>query len=295
MQHFVTNDKLNAFRLPVAWQYLVNWELGGTIDETNFAAYNELVQNCTAIASMCIVDVHNYARWDGDIINQSSGAVTNADFTSLWSQLATKFASQSKTAFGIMNEPHDITDMTTWGATVQAAVTAIRQAGATSQIILLPGNAYTTANGYVTNSGPYLQGITNIDGSFDNLIFDVHAYLDSDNSGTASTCVTNNTVDAFGPLATYLRSFDPPRQAMLSETGGGSSDSSCEEYLCQELQFLADNSDVFIGYTGWAAGSFATSYVLSETPSGSAGSYTDQPLVSQCIVGVWQGTYKGGL
>lgn len=38
-----------------------------------------------------------------------------------------------------MNEPHEV-DIVRWATTVQAAVTAIRQTGATNQMILLPGN-----------------------------------------------------------------------------------------------------------------------------------------------------------
>jgi len=35
--------------------------------------------------------------------------------------------------FGVMNEPHDV-DINKWAATVQLVVTAIREAGATTQI-----------------------------------------------------------------------------------------------------------------------------------------------------------------
>jgi endoglucanase len=44
-----------------------------------------------------------------------------------------------------MNEPHDIPNMSAWAATQQAAVNAIRKAGATSQTILLSGTGYTHA------------------------------------------------------------------------------------------------------------------------------------------------------
>lgn len=104
MKHFVSDDGLNAFRLPVAWQYLVNNQLGGKLDSANFATYNKLVQGCVdAGATMCIIDIHNYARWNGEIIGQ--GGPTNKDLASLWSQLATKYKSNSKVTFGIMNEP----------------------------------------------------------------------------------------------------------------------------------------------------------------------------------------------
>ena len=43
MQHFVHDDGLNIFRLPVAWQYLVNFILGGSLDSNNVGVYDELV------------------------------------------------------------------------------------------------------------------------------------------------------------------------------------------------------------------------------------------------------------
>lgn len=54
---------------------------------------------------------------------------------------------------------------------------------ATTQLILLPGNDYTSAGEFISNgSADALSKVTNPDGGFDNLVFDVHKYLDSDNS-----------------------------------------------------------------------------------------------------------------
>lgn len=104
MKHFTNDDGLNVFRLPVSWQYLVNNNLGGTLDADNFATYDKLVQACLkTTAKMCIIDVHNYGRWNGQIVGQ--GGPTNAQFASLWSQIATKYVKNPKVAFGIMNEP----------------------------------------------------------------------------------------------------------------------------------------------------------------------------------------------
>ncbi|KAK0907534.1 Endoglucanase EG-II [Friedmanniomyces endolithicus] len=281
MDHFVKDDGLNTFRLPVGWQYLVNGNLGGTLDATNFANYDSLMQGClNSGAALCILDIHNYARWNGAIIGQ--GGATNAQFDSLWSQLATKYKNNVKVVFEIMNEPHDV-NITEWAATVQSAVTAIRNAGATANKILLPGNDYASASQFISDgSAAALSTVTNLDGSTTNLIFDVHKYLDSDSSGTHASCTTNN-VAAFDTLATYLRANK--RQAFLTETGGGPTDSSCLTDVCQELDALNANSDVFLGWVGWAAGAFDTSYVLSETPTLSGSTYTDVPLVTQCIAG----------
>lgn len=232
MRHFVNADTFNIFRLPTGWQYLVANKLGGNLDSTNFGQYDKLVQGCLSLGSYCIVDIHNYARWNGGIIGQ--GGPTDDQFISLWTQLATHYKSNSKVIFGIMNEPHDL-NIAAWAATVQKTVTAIRNTGATAQMILLPGTDYTSAANFIENgSGAALAAVVNPDGSTTNLIFDVHKYLDSDNSGTHAECVTSNA-DAFNSLATWLRSVK--RQAILTETGGGNVQ-SCATYMCQQLDVL---------------------------------------------------------
>ncbi|KAF9697944.1 hypothetical protein EKO04_004232 [Ascochyta lentis] len=273
MKHFATDDKLNVFRLPIGWQHLLNNQLGGSIDATIGSAYDNLVQGCLATGALCIIDLHNYARWNGAIVGQ--GGPTNAEFADVWSKLATKYASEKNIAFGLMNEPHDLT-MTTWATSVQAAVTAIRKAGATSQYILLPGTDYTSAGTFVQNSGPALLTVKDADGTTSKLIFDVHRYLDSDNSGTNAECTTDHVQDSFVPLATWLRTNG--RKAILSEVGGGNT-ASCEQDVCAAIASLNKNSDVYLGYVGWSAGAFDASYVLSMTPTGS----TDQALMSKCF------------
>lgn len=104
MQHFVKDDKLNAFRMPVAWQYLVE-KPGAPLIPANMKKYDALVKACLATGSLCIIDIHNYARWDGQIIGQ--GGPTDEEFADLWSQLATQYKSQPKVAMGIVNEPHE--------------------------------------------------------------------------------------------------------------------------------------------------------------------------------------------
>ena len=94
------------FRLPVAWQYLQNVP-GAALNTGNLATYDQLVQGCLKTGAHCIIDIHNYARWNGGIIGQ--GGPTNAEFTSLWSQLAKKYAGDANVVMGLMNEPHDRT------------------------------------------------------------------------------------------------------------------------------------------------------------------------------------------
>jgi endoglucanase len=115
-------------------------------------------------------------------------------------------------------------------------VNAIRGAGAKKNLILMPGQGFTSAETFVSSgSAAALAKVKNPDNTTDNLIMDVHKYLDSDNSGTHTECVKNNIDNAFKPLATWLKQNN--RKAMVTETGGGNT-SSCQKYLCEQLQFL---------------------------------------------------------
>ncbi|KDR72606.1 hypothetical protein GALMADRAFT_73464, partial [Galerina marginata CBS 339.88] len=282
MQHFVTNDGYNIFRLPVGWQFLTNGAMSGTLNQANFAKYDALVQACLSTGASCIIDIHNYARFNGQIVGQ--GGPSNDIFAQLWSNIAAKYASSSKVVFGIMNEPHDVPDINAWATTVQTVVTAIRKAGATTQMILLPGNNWTSAETFVSNgSAAALMKVVNLDGTTKNLIFDVHKYLDSDNSGTHAECVTNNIQGSWAPLATWLRANK--RQALNTETGGGNT-ASCVTFICQQIAYQAQNSDVFLGYVGWSAGAFGTTYVLGEVPTKSGSTWTDAMLVKSCMAPV---------
>ncbi|WYZ40772.1 hypothetical protein EsH8_IV_001113 [Colletotrichum jinshuiense] len=286
MNHFVQNDKLNMFRLPVGWQFLVNNQIGGQLNSNNFGRYDQLMQKCLATGAYCMLDIHNFARWDGGIIGQ--GGPADEQFVSLWTQLAQKYKGNDKVVFELMNEPHDL-DIKLWAATCQKAVTAIRQAGATTQMILLPGTNFNSAEFLVSSgSAEALTAITNPDGTTDGLIIDVHKYLDEDNSGTHRPCTTDN-VESFRTVAEYLRSKG--RKGLVSETGA-SSDASCFTSFCAQNTFINQNSDVFIGLVGWAAGSFDTSYVLSLTPTKSGNGYTDNDLMKQCILATWQNTIQ---
>jgi endoglucanase len=273
MQHFYKDDKLNIFRLPIGWQTLVNNQLGGNLDSNVIAQYDTLMQGCLATGATCIIDVHNYARWNGKIIGQ--GGPTNAQFADLWSKIAAKYKSQTKIIFGLMNEPHDL-QMSQWADSVQAAVTAIRAAGATSQLLLLPGTDFTSAGTFVQNSAPYLSKVKDSDGTTTKLIYDVHRYLDTDNSGTHTECVTDHVSDSFEPLAAYLRQNG--RKAILSEIGGGNT-ASCEQYMCNTIASINKNSDVYLGYTAWSAGAFDSKYELTLVPNGNQ----DTSLMSKCF------------
>lgn len=208
-----------------------------------------------------------------------------------------------------MNEPHDL-DINLWAATCQKAVTGIRNAGATSQMILLPGTNFDSAATLVSSgSAAVMMNITNPDGTTNNLLLDIHKYLDEDNSGTHTTCTTNN-IDSFTTVAQFLRQAG--RKGLISESGASSDAtvsvllphrrllcvfleklltlSQCLTDFCAQNTFINQNADVFMGFVGWGAGSFATSYILSLTPSNQNNQLVDNQIMQQCLIDVWANT-----
>ncbi|PCH33920.1 hypothetical protein WOLCODRAFT_177561 [Wolfiporia cocos MD-104 SS10] len=272
--HF-SGEGANLYRIPFAWQ-LMTPTLGGTISSSFFEEYDTTVQAALSSSSSAyvIVDLHNYARWNGDIIGQ--GGPTNAEFASIWTQLAQEYGSNDRIIFGIMNEPHDL-DVEEWVESVQYVVNAVREAGATNYL-LLPGSSYSSAQTFPTEAGPYLVNVTDPLGGTSKLLFDVHKYLDSDNSGTHATCVTNN-VDVLETLVSFLQE-NGNRQAILSETGGGET-TSCYTDLGQELAYVQSAYPTLVGFSVWAAGAFDTTYVLTVTPYSNG---TDQTLWTEAVL-----------
>ena len=101
---------------------------------------------------------------------------------------------------------------------------------------------------------PYIvsknQGFHSTAFATDKLIYEAHQYLDG-KGGTTTPCNTNGVNDTLVPMTAFLRSAG--RKAMLTETGGGNT-ASCVTDVCEELSYLNSNSDVWLGWAGWAAG-----------------------------------------
>lgn len=163
-----------------------------------------------------------------------------------------------------MNEPHD-QDTNVLATTIQAAVNAIRAAGATSQTIIIPGNSWDNARVWASGANAPILQVTDPAGGVDKLLLDVHKYIDGDGSGTSHEC-TNNGLDMLEPLVAYLK--QQGRRAIVTEIGGAVT-SSCLNYLPQTMKYIAENEAQIVGFTAWSAGSFQPypNYELSLTPN----------------------------
>ena len=172
---------MNTFRINTKMERLVPDELTGTINETYFEGLQATVDHITGKGLYAIVDPHNYGRYYGNIITDVEG------FSAWWTTIASRFIDNELVIFDTNNEYHDMDNSLVHDLN-QAAIDAIRAAGATSQYIYVEGNAWSGAWSWVSSgNAESLVGLTDPE---DKLVYEMHQYLDEDSSGTHETCVS---------------------------------------------------------------------------------------------------------
>ncbi|KAG2017976.1 endoglucanase [Coprinopsis cinerea AmutBmut pab1-1] len=165
-----------------------------------------------------------------------------------------------------MNEPHTMDARVVFDLN-QAAVNAIREAGATRQLILVEGTSWTGAWTWTTTSGNG-NVFQNIRDPNNNVAIQMHQYLDSDGSGTSPTCVSSSIGrERLAAATAWLKQHN--LKGFLGELGAGSNP-TCIEAIKGALCSLQE-SDVWIGWAWWAAGPWWGNYFQSiEPPNGPA-------------------------
>ena len=244
---------MNIFRLPFLWERLQN-DQNGPLNTEELARIKGFVNYATSKNARVILDPHNSARYYGEIIGIDGdlGALPLAAFENFWTKLANQFKNNNKVIFGLMNEPHDMPSEL-WRDDANAAIIAIRATGATN-LILVPGNAWTGAhswndNSYGTPNGEVMQDIVD---SGNNYAFEVHQYLDDNSSGTSNQCVNENVgAERLQDFTAWLR--DHNQKGFLGEFAGGRN-ATCLNGLDKMLAYMDSNKDVWLGWTYWAAG-----------------------------------------
>ncbi|KAF7548657.1 hypothetical protein G7Z17_g6912 [Cylindrodendrum hubeiense] len=222
-------------------------ELTGSINETYFSGLEEVVKHITD--------------------QYYDNIITNVDgFGSFWTTIAKRFADNELVIFDTNNEYHDMENSLV-AQLNQAAIDAIRAAGATSQYIFVEGNSYTGAWTWVSSgNGDALKDLTDPQNK---IVYEMHQYLDTDGSGTSEDCVSTTIgVERLEAATAWLKANG--KLGILGETAGGAND-QCITAIRGELQHLLDNSDVWTGWLWWAAGPWWGDYMYSmEPPSGTA-------------------------
>ena len=165
-----------------------------------------------------LLDPHDYARYYGKVIGGPD--VSSRRLADFWGRLAGDYKGNPRVWFGLMNEPHDM-PTPQWLAAANAAVAAIRKAGA-KNLILVPGNGWSGAHSWVASGNDLLLQIND---PAHHSAFEAHQYLDADNSGThpdaVSATVGSERLRAF---TDWCRQHH--QRAFLGEFGVGADDTT---------------------------------------------------------------------
>ncbi|KAH7128712.1 glycoside hydrolase superfamily, partial [Dendryphion nanum] len=273
---FFLDAGVNTIRIPFLLERMcpIVTGLGNSFNETYFEEFQAAINYITMRGAYAVLDVHNYGRYNDPSSQPQSGSVigdhtdptaaTTEQFAAFWAELATRFISNPNVIFGIMNEPHSM-PTTLVLTNDQAAINAIRSAGAT-QLILVPGNGFAGAQRWVNETCdddclPNSEIFTAIRDPGNNFAFDMHLYFDNDTSGTHDEC-TADAPQNIVPVTDWLKENN--FTAFLSEFGAGSTP-TCFETLNNTLNWLEDH-DQFIGWTYWSAGPLWGDYFFSIEP-----------------------------
>lgn len=253
---------MNMFRIPFLMERLAQGTMTATLDADYLANLTTVVNYITDAGKYAVLDPHNYARYSGSIISSTS------DFKTFWTNVATEYKTNAKVVFDCNNEPHDMSSDTQTAELMQACVDGVRGAGATTQYIFVEGTSYTGAWTWTTSGNSDNMG--NITDTVDDLlVYEMHQYLDSDGSGTSSTCVSSTIgAERVAAATTWLK--DNNKKGIIGEFAGGVN-TDCETAVDGLLSYLSDNSDVWLGAMWWGAGPWWGTYIFGmEPPSGVA-------------------------
>lgn len=245
---------------------LFSWEiLQPTLDATLDVAYEwtmrDRVNYATSKGMHVMIEPHGgshtrFARYKGNPIG--SAAVPNSAFADLWARLAQLHKDNSKVVFGLMNEPNNISTVQ-WFAAAQAAINAIRAAGATN-LIMVPGNGFSQPSSW--NDTWYdtaLPKVSNAAGwamlrdPLDNTVVSVHTYFDIDGGGGGTDIADPNILgQRLQPVVDWSRARG--LKVHLSEFGAASTNPGSQAAVANAIAYMDANADVMIGWAWWAYG-----------------------------------------
>ncbi len=252
------------FRIPFLWER-IQPALGQPLDASELGRLTDLASYATSKGAHVLIDVHNYARYGGQVIGAAGSTVTAASFADLWSRLATAFSANPLVVFGLMNEPHDMSTEV-WLADANAAIAAIRIAGARN-VLFVPGNGWTGAHSWTQSSygTPDSAVMLAVDDPLDNYVFEVHQYLDASFSGTSATCAS--TTIGSQSLADFTAWMQQHHVRGFLGEFGVANNPTCISALADMMSAIDDNRGLWLGWTWWSAGPWWGTYMYSIEPA----------------------------
>lgn len=257
----------NVIRLPFAWRR-VQHELFGALDVVGNGSgdaekIKALVDYITITKGMyCILDPHDGASRAG--VKIGTAAVPVTAYEDYWSKLVTYIGiANQKVIINLTNEPGGI-PANSWVRIANSLTAAIRLTGSL-QHIQVPGMAATGAHDWVSSGNA--AAMLNYFDPANNHSFEVHQYLDSDHSGTKTTCTLNAGSTRMAPFYTWLETNN--KKGFLGEVAAPIYD---DPTVCTtELNNILDGVNANPRMYGWAAwgggGYWGTYYNRIEDPA----------------------------
>ena len=145
----------------------------------------------------------------------------------------------------------------------QAAINAIRAAGATTQYITVEGNDWTGAWTWTTGQNGATMGVLTDPNNL--LIYQMHQYLDTDGSGTHAECVSSTIgAERIKAATEWLKANK--KLGIIGEFAGGVN-TQCQTAVRGMLEYMSQNTDVWTGALWWSAGPWWADYMFSAEPS----------------------------
>ncbi|MDB4937615.1 MAG: hypothetical protein JWP87_4587 [Labilithrix sp.] len=253
---------MNTFRIGFKWERIQPSAYAEFVP-AYAAKLESIVAYATTHGATVILNPHNFARYYG--IPVGSATVGNGVFADLWKRLALQFGANSHVMFNLVNEPNTMATEQ-WVGAANAAISAIRTAKAPNTIIV-PGNAWTGAHSWNDSyyGTPNAVAMLDIADPNDNVLFEVHQYLDQTSGGVAPNCMSTTIgSERLAPFVQWLRAHG--KKGFVGELAGGDN-ATCDAAVKDMLDYMMGASDVLVGWTYWAAGPrWNPDYIFSVEP-----------------------------
>jgi endoglucanase len=267
----------NIIRQPFLWERMQPVQFG-PLDSAQLRYLDTVVAHVTGAGAVLVVDVHNEGYGYGNLVG--SPATPAAALADLWTKLATHYAGNQLTAFGLMNEPSANIGVAPWTGIVNTVLAAIRATGARNTCLV--SGCSDDALSFIIDGDA--QGMLAVHDPINNWICEVHQYLDTDGYGDSSEVVS----PTIGPERVANVTAWARRSGIklyLGEFGAGPTAAGAVA-IGNLLAYLQNNSDVWVAATMWGAFAYPPTYPLLAQPlrlnvwDPQPNNYTDQPQVA---------------
>ncbi|KTT22744.1 glycoside hydrolase family 5 protein [Pseudomonas rhizoryzae] len=248
---------VKLIRFPIIWERLQP-KLGGPLDSAYVALVNQTFGYAQKHGIKIILDLHNYARYRGQVIGTSG--VSYARYQEIMTHIARQWSGQSSLyAYDIMNEPHDA--MAYWPTAAQYGINGVRAVDSTRPVIV-EGNGWSSA----TRWAEFNDALLGLKDPANNIIFSAHSYFDENAGGSYDKTDVNKLDANYGvtrvkPFVDWLKKNG--KRGYIGEFGVPDNNPRWNLLMDNMLAYLKQNC---IPASYWAAGPGWGSYFMSVEP-----------------------------